>query len=482
MLVTPLLGLSAVRAQRWTPSAPRLSRTAAFHSVSLVASGMLLLALAGMGEVFRSFGTRWGAVAEIGLVCGGVLTVAVLLTSGSGRSYIRAMLIDPFFSERYDYRHEWLRCIETLSGAGSAAPLHVRVTRTVAQVVDSPAGVLFLRETAGNAYQWSGSWNMPAVGQPVPPDHPLLQKLRGGEEVVEPDLAMLRSPPTDTLPGVWLAVPLSQAGALVGFVLVAQPRAPFVLDREVFALLRMVGREVATYLAEQRAMQALLEARELRDFGKRFAFVAHDIKNVSSQLTLLLANAEHHMDNPAFRRDMLDTVHASVQKIRTLLKRLEEPQDGTAGGVVQPTARLQAIAEACRQLRGIDVQLEDDKLIGQVAINAAAFDAIITHLLDNAVEAAEPDAPIRILMGRQQHSVQVDIIDRGPGMTPEFVRDELFKPFHTSKRGGSGIGAFQARELLREVGGDLIVLTHPGKGTTMRVVLPLAEDTAALPV
>ena len=69
----------------------------------------------------------------------------------------------------------------------------------------------------------------------------------------------------------------------------------------------------------------------------------------------------------------------------------------------------------------------------------------------------------------------IDIADTGPGMTPEFVRDRLFRPFQTSKREGSGIGAFQARELLREAGGDLLVTSHAGIGTTMRLLLPLLE-------
>jgi signal transduction histidine kinase len=59
-------------------------------------------------------------------------------------------------------------------------------------------------------------------------------------------------------------------------------------------------------------------------------------------------------------------------------------------------------------------------------------------------------------------------------MTPEFVRDTLFRPFGTAKRGGTGIGAFQARELLREAGGELVVISRLGEGTTMRAVLPAA--------
>jgi putative PEP-CTERM system histidine kinase len=485
MLVAPLLGLAAVRTQK----APALafSRTAAFHSASLVASGALLLVLAGVGEVFRAFGTRWGAVAEVGLICAGAIAVAVLLTSGAGRSHIRAALVDPFFAERYDYRREWLRCIDTLAGTGSGAALHARVIRTIAQVVDSPAGMLFLRETGVGPepppFQWAGSWNMPALGFAVPADHPLLDGFGSGEEIFAPDRPTLAAAPFDAVGELWLAVPLPQAGTNsgpAGFVLVAPPRAPFALDAEVFALLRTVAREVATYLAEQRAQEALMEARQLRDFGKRFAFVAHDIKNVSSQLSLLLANAEHHLDNPEFQRDMLETVRASVRKIGALLRRLAEPAAPPRGpGRVAPLERVEAIAANCRRVRGANVAVEADAPPPEVAIGGAAFDAVLTHLLDNAVEAAGLVTPIRIAFGRDQRRVRVDIVDRGPGMTPEFVRDELFRPFRTSKREGSGIGAFQARELLREAGGDLVVLSRPGKGTTMRMLLPPAEDAAA---
>ena len=214
--------------------------------------------------------------------------------------------------------------------------------RTVAQVVDSPAGVLFLREGGTGAdsaaLQWAGSWNMPPAARPVAADHPLLAAFGTGEDIVVPTPATLRHEPFDALPELWLAVPLPRTGgaAPAGCVLVAPPRAPFPLDAEVFALLRTVAREVATYLAEQRALEALMEARQLRDFGKRFAFVAHDIKNVSSQLTLLLANAEHYLDNPEFQRDMLETVRASVRKIGALLRRLQEPPVAAAAGPMAP--------------------------------------------------------------------------------------------------------------------------------------------------
>ena len=265
--------------------------------------------------------------------------------------------------------------------------------------------------------------------------------------------------------------------------MVARPRAEFKLDREVFDLLRVIGRQVATYVAEQRATEGLIEARQLHEYGKRFAFVAHDIKNVSSQLSLLLSNAETHLANPEFQRDMLATIRAAVQKIGGLIRRLTVPEGEPGSMVLMPGERLEAIVASSRRLRGAAVELSDDGAAAGVGMAASAFDAVITHLLDNAIEAArmaaatsgdEPE-PVRIWLRHEARRALIDIIDAGPGMTPEFVRDELFRPFRTSKAEGSGIGAYQARELVRGAGGDLIVLSRPGEGTTMRLLLPLVE-------
>jgi FixJ family two-component response regulator len=72
--------------------------------------------------------------------------------------------------------------------------------------------------------------------------------------------------------------------------------------------------------------------------------------------------------------------------------------------------------------------------------------------------------------------VVIDVEDKGPGMDPHFVRNELFKPLRSTKSRGHGIGAFQAREIVRGAGGDLEVISAPGRGTIMRIVLPRADN------
>lgn len=493
ILVAPLLAVAAARNRRWAIDI-HVSRTVVFHSATLIASGLFLLGLAGAGEIFRRGGAEWGYVAEVTLITGGVLAIAVLVTSGSARAKLRAMVVDHFFSHRYDYRRQWMQCITTLSAPETYVGLQTRAIRAICEVVDSPGGVLFLRDPEDAAFRWSGSWNMPAVTAPVPVDHPVTGRFRGGDWIVElavsagsagsgrPKPAQALSSaegrddpdavdPFEEVPRAWLAVPLSHLGRVIGFVIVSRSRGgDFKLDREVFDLLRIVGHEVASHVAEQRATQVLTESRQLHDYGKRFAFVIHDIKNVSSQLSMLLSNAELHADNPEFQRDMLRTVQASVGKITRMLARLQAREREHGRAMIVPMERLTALAASYLRARGTAVSVDHDSRTSSVAMDPASFDAVVSHLLDNAIEVST--GAVRLRVRHESLSVLIDIIDDGPGMTPEFIRDSLFRPFTSTKEKGHGIGVFQARELLREAGGDLIVFSRPPLGTTMRVLLP----------
>jgi putative PEP-CTERM system histidine kinase len=469
-IAAPLIAIAAARNRRWAVNI-HVSRDVVFHSATLVLSGIFLLGLAITGEIFRRSGAEWGMVAEVSLMFGGMLVVGVGVTSASARSRVRSMLVEHFFSNRYDYRKEWMRCIETLTAPLAHTGLPTRAIHAVAEVVDSPAGALFVRAPDEVAFQWAGSWNMPAVTLPIPPGHALVPEFHDGDWIVELDTIAAASDWFPGLPRVWLAVPLNHLGTLIGFVVLARSRAQFKLDREAFDLLRVVGREVASRVAEQRATQVLSQTRQLREYSQRFAFVLHDIKNVSGQLSMLLTNAEIHADNPEFQRDMLATVRASVAKISRLLTRLQAERQERSHALTTPGERLRQLAEACRMTRSADIVLELDDDSAGAAIHPESFDAVVTHLLNNALDAGG-DAPVVVRMRHEPLSLVIDIVDQGPGMTPEFIRDSLFQPFASTKSGGHGIGAFQARELLRDAGGDLLVLSRPQAGTTMRLLLP----------
>jgi putative PEP-CTERM system histidine kinase len=500
-LAMPLLAIAAGRGRRLRRPLS-VSRQVVFHGATLVVAGAFLLGIGLAGEAMRQLGagessSNWGRAVQISLVAVAAMAAAVAAASQTARSRIRRSFVDHFFAARYDYRREWLRCVDTLSADDKGEP-EVRAIRAVADPADSPGGVLLLRDPSDSAqpageqarFRWAGSWNVPqAASLVLASDHPLVRAVRDGTWV--PELGA--DTPQDIAASfgkLWLGVPLlhHREGTL-GLVLLAPPRAPFPLDVETFDLLRTLGQEVAMFLAERRAAERLVDQRQLQDYAKRFAFVAHDVKTVSSQLSLLLANAEENIADPEFQRDMLMTVRASAERINTLIARLRQPETaapsprestrGPAGepDVVDPLPRLRAMAAARRHPVLVETEGAPP---GLAAIAAQKFDAAVTHLLDNAIEASGQEVAVRIVLrAASAGRLEIDIIDQGPGMTPEFVRDRLFRPLDTSKAAGSGIGAWQARELLREAGGELSVLTRPGQGTTMRLSVRAQEGPAA---
>jgi putative PEP-CTERM system histidine kinase len=477
-LATPFLAVAAARNRNWAIDI-HVSRTVVFHTATLVGSGIFLLALAATGEVFRGRGAGWGELAEMTLLIAGIAGIAVVLTSGSARSYIKRALEDNFYTHRYDYRREWLKSIETLAAAPGQAGIQARVIQAVADVANSPAGVLFVRDLGSSAFQWAGSWNRPALTAVQPADDVFVTRFRDGEWVIE--LAELDARPTwlGEIPGAWLAVPLAQKAELIGFVVLVRPRSPLRLDRETFDLLRIVARQSAIHVAEQRTTRALTEMQQLSDYSRRFAFVVHDMKNVASQLGMIVQNARVHREDREFQEDVLATVGNAFERMSKLLARLRPRLPEGTEGLIVPADLIRDEVASLHQLHGGGIELESDGGAAAVAMDEAAFRSVIGHLCENALEASRDRVSLRLRHGPLR--LEIDIVDDGPGMDAEFVRDKLFQPLGSKKRDGFGIGAYQARELLRAAGGDLLVNSRPNNGTTMHIILPCVGTLTQTP-
>lgn len=474
-LAGPLLAVAAARNRDWAIDI-HVSRTVVFHTTTLVGSGIFLLALAATGEVFRGIAPGWGELGEMTLLIGGTAAIGVLLTSGSARSYIRRVVEDNFYTHRYDYRGEWLKSSETLAAAPGHTGIQGRIIKAIADVADSPAGVLFVRDLGGSAFQWAGSWNLAAVPAVQPADDPFAALLHDGGRVIELAEVPVRPSWLAEIADAWLAVPLAQQAELIGFIVLVRPRAPLRLNRETFDLLRIVARQAATHVAEQRTAQALAEMRQLSDYSRRFAFMVHDMKNVASQLGMIVQNARVHRYDPKFQEDVLATVGSAFKRMNRLLARLRPSLPDVTDGLIVPADLLRDEVAALRRAHGACIELESDGGVAAVAMDEASFRSVIGHLCENALDAASECVSLRLR--HEPLRMEIEIIDDGPGMDAEFVRDKLFRPLGSKKRGGFGIGAYQARELVRAAGGDLLVKSRPGHGTTMRIILPCTGNLA----
>ncbi|HMC91026.1 MAG TPA: XrtA/PEP-CTERM system histidine kinase PrsK, partial [Allosphingosinicella sp.] len=279
----------------------------------------------------------------------------------------------------------------------------------------------------------------------------------------------------------WAGIPLLHNDRLVGLVILEHPLVRRPLDWEDFDLFRTVGMQAASYLAEARGQEALADAQRFDEFNRRFAFIMHDVKNLVSQLSLVIRNAERHADKPEFRQDMIATLESSVKKMNDLLARLSRGGSNVEAEPVRAlsvASAVASVAEVKRRVHPVDV--EGDAALAALADPSRLAQALM-HLVQNAVDASAPTVPVVVRYGARGGEGAIAIEDRGTGMSAEFVRTRLFQPFASTKESGFGVGAYEAKGLVAAMGGRLEVESREGEGTRFTIFLPLAESAGTLP-
>lgn len=477
-LVIPLLALAATRNRDWN-LAVSVSRSLISGSTALFASGSYLLAIAGVGYYVRYFGGSWGRALEIALVFAALLLLVLVLVSGTFRSKLRVLTSKHFFAYRYDYREEWLRITRALSDASATTTPQVCI-RALAELVESPGGALWLRR-GKDGFVPTAELNMP-LATAVEPLHGALAEFIGRTGWVV-DLDEFRVRPgaylgfnlpdwLGAIPAAWLVIPLPNAETLSGFVVLARPRVRIELNWEVLDLLKTAGRQVGSYLALLQAGEELLEARKFEAFNRMSAFVVHDLKNLVAQLQLLLHNAQRHRDNPDFQRDMLGTVEHVVGRMNHLMRQLRAGAAPIESPQSVDLATIARRVQAMRARAGSGVELDLD--LGVCVLgHPDRLERVLGHLVQNAFDAVGDNPRVRIRVFRSDDEGVAEIADNGVGMTPEFVRERLFRPFQTTKKMGMGIGAYESMQYVSTLGGRMTVESEPGRGTTVSVRLPL---------
>jgi putative PEP-CTERM system histidine kinase len=267
---------------------------------------------------------------------------------------------------------------------------------------------------------------------------------------------------------------LTAGNELIGFVILARARTTIDVNWEVNDLLKTAGRQAASYLAQMRATEALLEVRKFDAFNRMSAFVVHDLKNIVTQLSLMLKNAKRLHANPEFQQDMLMTVENSLDRMRQLMLQLREgaTPPGTAVGVDLGAIVQRIAAVTTKRDRHLEVTLTDRVVTRG---HEERLERIIGHIVQNAFDATDPQGRVWLTLDRSNGQARIEIGDTGQGMTEEFVQERLFKPFQTTKQAGMGIGAYESFQYVQELGGKILVKSALNKGTLVTLLLPLFE-------
>jgi putative PEP-CTERM system histidine kinase len=471
LYVVPQWSLAIFVSQQASVYAPRL----------LAAVAALLILVAGL-PLMRSI--ELSTAQRVAPLYAAIVVMVLLLVLFSEplRAQLRVFVSKHFLPFRYDYREEWLRLIDTLASPGQDRPLPERAIQALAQIVGSPAGVLWMRASDGAPFQCIESWNTnlkPDVT--VSPNDPVVVFMRERQWIL--DTAELNRQP-ELYPGVtrpeWLAsfpdglliVPLMSSETVIGFVILFQSSSAFRLTFEEIDLLRTSGRQVAAHLAQYHADRQLSEARQFEAFNRLTAFVMHDLKNLIAQQSLMVKNAAKHKGNPAFFEDAMATIENSVARMNKLLQQL---QTGDASGPARLVSLHSCVREALKKCAGRlpEPQLSESSEATQVFADGEHLTNVLAHLVRNAQDAVSGDGGVRVKTGLAGTKATITIADDGCGMEEEFIRHRLFRPFDTTKGSkGMGVGAYQARAFILASGGTMNVDSEPGVGTTITIQLP----------
>ncbi|GAB4575687.1 MAG: PEP-CTERM system histidine kinase PrsK [Rhodothalassiaceae bacterium] len=472
LLTVPLVFIAALRHKFWRRSF-MVSRQAALYSLTLIGAGLYLMLAAVAAYAIRAIDPKMAPELLTVLLFGAALLLLFLLSSGSVRAKIKNLIRRHFYARKYDYAHEWREFMYTIAREEGEAPIGNRVIRAIADRLETPGGALFALEDG--RLRLEATWNMRIAREALDGFDPGLLLNEAGEPrcLYGEALEKLGFPAEAD---IRLIAPLPHGTRLWGLLVLSSPRVRQNFDEEDEELVLLVARQCASFLSESNAVSALEENRQFARFNRQYAFVAHDVKNILSQLMVMLRNFERHAADPEFQRDMFETISNSVERLQKMMQRLARIAEGGGGAddstdvVLAPI--LREVAEG-HKARGQDVRLDLPDRDIMVRCAPDRLMAVVEHLVANAIEAGGPDVSVRIGLREQGGRAVIEIEDDGPGMSAEFIRDRLFRPFKSTKLSGFGVGAYQCREFAREHGGDLDAISSPGSGTTMRLTLPL---------
>ncbi len=457
----------------------QVSQQALVGSVTFIAVGLYLLLVGAIGAWLRRIDQPLGHELGVVVVLGALAALLALATSKTTRSEIKRFLARNLSRSKYDYRAEWLRVTRSFQGATTREAivecLHDLLVKTFATTT---IAVWTLRETDQRYHQARpADPTMPTVEA----THPVLQKLMSQDDPVT-----LEERSGDRFEAgdpfirleAKLCSPIYVQDRLAAFVILGtQPRGErYGIDD--CDLLRGICHHAGVLfahadLAEERRASAELEA--LHRFS---VFCLHDIKNLAARLSLVAQNAERHGKDPAFQESALRTVVDTAKKMTGLISKLSRqaasPSVKDQAGVIDLAALLEEAVAPLRSDQWIALHVGGDLDVPVRGVREQ-LQQVLTNVVLNARQAVTERGSISIVVARSKDSAIITIDDTGRGVSATML-DRLFRPSQSSRPGGLGVGLYQCKRIIEAHGGAITLCSEEGKGTRVRIELPLADS------
>lgn len=466
------------------------SHSLVYRSVAVVLTGTYLVVVGLLSKVLQPLGDPGGLPLRAFLILLALAGLAVFLLSERMRDRLRNFVSRHLRRPTRDYREVWRTfTAETTSLVQESAYCRA-VVGWVSNTFQALSASIWLVEEHGTRLRLGASTILPDAtasdielsGAEVSDTVAALGSLHGPVSLDSANHAWAETlkrlqPAVFSEGGTRLGLPLESGGRLVGIMTLGDRvrAAPF--TTEDLELLKCIGDQVAAGLHGIRLSAHLVRAKELEAFQAMSTFFIHDLKNTASTLTLTLQNLQQHFGDPAFRDDALRAVRKSVQHLNELITRLGRVRQGLRVELVPThlTEVVRASLSTFGSSKAVRFEAPSEEL-PPIPIDSEQMQRVLVNLILNALDASRNDTAVDVRMGRDGGWAFVEVADHGIGMTAEFLRDSLFKPFQTTKTNGLGIGMFHSKMIVEAHQGRLDVHSTPSQGTTVRLLLPLISS------
>lgn len=422
------------------------------------------------------------AVPEIAPAFGFVVIAALAGVAGSKRWRHRLWVTigQQLFRSKHDYGEVWIRLTELVSAAHTVPDLVHGAATLCRNVLGGPEVSVWLADSTGGLRRVATT-SPPATSNEVDRcERLVLSEAPSGN-------GSASSPGADEealtrLTGTSFACALHLNGRVLGAFAIGSSASPVLLDDEDRRLVRYIVAQVASALGLFQLGEEVADAREVGSFHRLSAFVVHDLKNLVAQQSLVLENAAKFRTDPAFVQDALAAFEDSTGRMRSLIGRLRS-RESTSPANPAPCDVLEVIQDLVARQRvalrhGTSLRLLAGAQVRQctVSLDHSAAAQLFSNLLVNAIESLPIEGgEITISIHPAPSCWRVDVRDTGVGIPAWFLREQVFRPFHTTKEQGLGIGLYQCKSIVDAAGGTIHVSSTPNAGTLVEVTLPALE-------
>jgi putative PEP-CTERM system histidine kinase len=480
----PFLVLAIRRVKNWGVEI-YISRDIVMHSTLLMVAGGYLFIMAMLGYLVRYFGGQWGSTIQVVLIALSLALLVTLFLSLSFRTKIKVFITKHFFTNQFDYRHEWLKLTHSLNAKEFKENVYTTALRGITQAINYQTGCLIQHQ--------NGELKVLAdIEKPDLNEDEKIVLLAFSEHFKSKkwiiDIEELRTRPFvyeglkinhSLLNSVYfqLVIPIYNNDVFWGMVVMkGSDNTSKNLNWELRDYLTAVNAQVSNFLFHHQAAQELAENAQFAAFARMSAFIVHDLKNVMAQIDLILSNSGRHKDNPEFIEDTFETLKHTKTRMNKMLLQLNEKniiQDGADSLVSLSKSIEQVVEQRCASyLPLVNVIIKSEI---PVVLDKEKLCNVIYHLVSNAQQATADDGNVDIILDLSEDNkhMLINIEDTGCGMSEDFIGNRLFKPFDTTKgNAGMGIGAFDAKAYLDNIGGQLLVQSELDKGTIFTLRIP----------